>query len=333
MTENLINDRNLSQNFHQNFLIKISHMILIVVNKLTLSEQKQLKYLLDIIPSNKKVAIIHNFKDIHSIKTLEQFIEKDIYRGFQKVYDKKIDEKTRFFITENANIFHCVLANKYGEAGKLINDKTFHFLRETIKNITVFKVMKIENELFDYLNLNKENYYVNSENLNFKMNNNNKKNIIISKDENIQLKSLYFNPFDLQKKPEYNKIDFIHCVYDSENFYFIKIFLPGITSENILKQDYKLKDIENNDKNQILEINILLKISLKDFLKKGLNINENFDEEYSNNFNNNKILNVLSKIIPFLTTNSLDLENTLSQLSNGILSISIPKFSLKNLNF
>ena len=338
-TLDVINDRTLSQDFHQKFLIHVSHLILIVVNKMTLTDQKQLKHLLDIIPDTKKVCIVHNFNHINSINDIENYIKRDIYGGFQRINSKILnanEPKKRFFVTENVNVFHCILANKGSEAGNFYNESTFEFLRETIKNLLNIKLINIENELISYLNQNKEIYCKNFEKLNFELiedKNNDKFLIKNNSEEKIELKNLTFNPLLLLNQ----KTSLSHFIYSSKTHLFLRIMIPGIDESNVKQISISLKDIENEEEFRIIHIKIDLHENLKNYFRNlHLKICKDLDcKEITSQFNNStKNLEFFTCEIPFHLTNSLNLENKQIKFNNGILEIDIPNLDiLKSINF
>ena len=318
---------------------------------MTLTDQKQLKHLLDIVPKGKKVAIIHNFNNLHTIENVENFIEKDIYGGFHIITSKpleKKEKKKRFFATENPNIFHCVLANKFSESGKFYNEATLEFLRNTIKNMTDLKKLIIEEELIKYLNINKEIYCKNYENLKFEVTKekDEKKNILLIKnmnDEQIILNKLTFNPLILVNRGKLGNL--LYCLYCSKMNFYIKIMAPEILLENYKESEIILKDIEGEEDYRIFQIKIFFKKTLKEFF----DLKQSNDEinKIESETETEEILNILSnfnpytKIIETFTSEiyydnvvDLNLSDKSEEINNGILEIKIPKIDFeKNIIF
>ena len=255
--ENSITDRILSQDFHQRFLIEISNFIIIVVGKLTLSDQKNLRHLLNLIPKSKEVAIIHNFYNLSTQSIIEEYISNDIINGsFDNIIEKKLNEKLekqRFFVTSNQNVYHLILANKFSEAGNFYNFETLNYLRNKIKNLTIMKEFNIEKNLIEFLNENKKNYII-GDNFNFHLKkiDENVSEIRISYDHS-QEKSL--NEIKL-KEPVLDSFGFIQFsqnvfkeipyeIYYNHEELILSLFLHNINEENLenVISNIKIDDI------------------------------------------------------------------------------------------
>ena len=243
---------------------------------MTLTDQKQLKHLIDIIPETKQIAIVHNFININSIDNLENYINKDIYGGFHKINARSLTNKypkKRFFVTENPNIFHCILGNKFSEAGEFYNEETLKFLRERIRNLSVIRSTRIENEITDFLNEQKQFYFANSHKLNFKIIKIDKDCFIIknSTENSIELNNLNFNPLLLVNGSQNLMISY--CMHDSSDNFLLKISIPGITNENIENYDLFLKKIDDEENFKILHFRLKLKKKLSDYFQELENYN------------------------------------------------------------
>ena len=135
-----MNDKILSQDMHQRFIIEISDMIILVVNKMSFHDQKLLFHILDLVKTKEKntkkenklgtktfVVVLHNFLNLTTIDSVEDYIKSDIINGRDKITEKPIvslkEPLKRQFITENPNVIHLVIANKFSEAGKFYNGK------------------------------------------------------------------------------------------------------------------------------------------------------------------------------------------------------------------
>ena len=153
---NIMNDKMLSQDLHQNFIMNISNIIIIVVNKMSFQDQKLVSHLLDSINFRKKqnqnifTIILHNFCHLESISAVEHYITVDIKNGFQNIDEKALPGggNKRFFITENPNIVHCVMAKKYSDAGNEYNASTFEFLKRKNKKFTSCPIFRFNRSIF-----------------------------------------------------------------------------------------------------------------------------------------------------------------------------------------
>ena len=166
----MLNDKLLSQDLHQKFLIEISDVLIVVVNKMSYSDQKLLFHILETVElkdkqrkDNRKtfVIILHNFFNLNTREIVEHYIDKDILRGFHTVTEKFLDNKyeNRIFLTENSNVVHAIMANKYSEAGKFYNSSTLLFIKEHITNIVFKANIDLVQAFYCHLNNNIFDYY------------------------------------------------------------------------------------------------------------------------------------------------------------------------------
>ena len=171
---------------HLRFLIEIADYILIVCNKMSFPEQKLLKHIKSLmakfnrqnkIEVQKEVTIIHNYVTLSTVEAVQNYIKTDIENG-----NLKLNVKERFLSkeseqsfgkvyvdAENNNFYHCVLANKYSEAGKAYNDNTLEFIKSKIKYMSISKQFDIEKSFLKFLNTEdiKKSYFIDYKNIEY----------------------------------------------------------------------------------------------------------------------------------------------------------------------
>ena len=137
--------------FLQNYIIKNSDIIIIVVGILTYSEQKLLIRIKNEIKKakiNKPLYIIHNLITYVSVSQVEEYINNLLLNSatFNLVKGHNINTKTTietgtYYYEKNVepNIYHLIFANEGSEAGDYYNNLTLNFLENSYQNVTNLK--------------------------------------------------------------------------------------------------------------------------------------------------------------------------------------------------
>lgn len=147
-----LKDRHFTEDLIQSFIFEKSHMILIVVGRLTFADQKMIhKILSSYGNSNKEILIIHNFHELEEIRHVIDMIDQDIFQSFDvkagilEVSKKLQDSYYHQEIYINRGFYkvrHLVTAREGTEAGDYFNPPVFDFLQALIQS-------KSPNEPFD----------------------------------------------------------------------------------------------------------------------------------------------------------------------------------------
>ena len=177
----MINDKNCINCFIEDFIIEKSNILIIVLNQLTIKEQKFLNRLKN-NQNFETMFIIHNLQFFCEKKTIEDYIEnvlkKSVFLNLKKefipqFYDEKI-EKSYYFYEKGIgnfennnktkqNIFHLFMGKEGTEAEKFFNYQTIKYLRNMILckiNNCFFDVIE---ELKNSLSLYSNKYMINEE--------------------------------------------------------------------------------------------------------------------------------------------------------------------------
>ena len=247
-------DMKKSEKFLSKFIINNSHIIIYVINTLTLESQQTV---FDIKFEANKFYVIHNLIHFYDKKSIENYIDdtlrKSIPNNLKKIpYSEFDDEENNgyyYFIESlkdnNDNtekqIIHLIMGNNENvpetkEVREFFNEKTFKFIKKsiTIGNDLFEKFDIIDNlkeELKTELNLKKEN---NIENI---LNEDRNYGIIkYKKDSNIhKTKTKKFKNDNL-----FNYIpEFSYCL-EGKDFLYIILEVPG-KEDKKLKIEYKNK--------------------------------------------------------------------------------------------
>ena len=169
--------------FLQNYIIKNSDILIIVVGILSYSEQKLLnKIKTDIqkLKINKPIYIIHNLKTYITKKQVKDYIKKTLKRSatFQLKRGHKTSSEIKsedgiYYFEKNSEqkIFHLIFANDGSEAGIYYNNYTLQFIERAYQGVTdlstfnVFQTIKerfqeLSTEIFEKDNENQKSFKV-----------------------------------------------------------------------------------------------------------------------------------------------------------------------------
>jgi len=239
-------DRQITENFLQNFALDSANIVLAVVGQLTFQDQKFLNRIKEQC-KKKSLYIIHNLMFLETKDSVEEhmkdIIEKSLFFNVRKQTMTDLSNKntqdvnTDYYVetideTKNFYVIHLIMARQDTKAGDYYNKSTIEFLRKTIaafaqqKNFDVFKSFK------KFLCLNVFDYF----DLPLQLNNENDE-----KTKNDQIKEE--NNDDSKKNVENNEEN--KNAGKAQNFDFIK-----------------LKDIELDD-NNIMKVNTEYPLNLK----------------------------------------------------------------------
>ena len=182
--EKFIRDRQNTDYFLQKFIIDSADVLLCVVNKLNLSDQKFLLRIQKEI-NNKKIFVIHNLKTFTKKKQVENYIEntllksltfkleKSTFTVFEKdtefFKDKSKEYYKQVFDDDNNNkkkieIIHLFMAKVGGkkeenEASDYYNESTLYFIKNQIIPIVNNKKFPIKTKVIDFLKAHSEDFF------------------------------------------------------------------------------------------------------------------------------------------------------------------------------
>lgn len=151
--------------FLQSFVISVSDLLLIVVDKLSFSEQKLINKVKGEIKLNKDkdkkqvLLIIHNLKTYRTIKQVEDYIEEILLKSAtftlkrgDEITSNKDKVKNGIFFSEsnkidNCSIFHLIFAADGSEAGDYYNQYTIDFIEKKYNDDLLKKQFDVINEV------------------------------------------------------------------------------------------------------------------------------------------------------------------------------------------
>ena len=138
----------ITESFLQSFIISVSDLLLVVIDILTLSDQKLINKIKKEVKSKaetKKIFIIHNLKTYRTIKQVESYVNEillkslsfQLRKDFQVTSDKEKQCIGYHFIESNLkdlSIFHLLFAADGSQAGDYFNKYTINFIEGQYSN-------------------------------------------------------------------------------------------------------------------------------------------------------------------------------------------------------
>lgn len=165
--------RMLGDMFMQDMVIALSDLLVVVVNQLTLEDQRYVRALEKkveefdkITRTTRQLIVVHNLKDVENKKDLETLIRKDIKNGFGCEESKNTligKEGYKYWISRK-KVTHCVIARHGSPASKGVNEETATFIqhlmqaKKTSKDGTQTNLLQ---GIDDYVSTYLHNYFEN----------------------------------------------------------------------------------------------------------------------------------------------------------------------------
>ena len=134
----------ITESFLQSFIMSESDLLLVVVDALSLSEQKllnKIKKEIKIRKEKKKIFVIHNLKTYRSIEQVEEYINETLLKSVsfelrkdEPIRSEKNNQILGYHFTEtnvkDISIFHLMFAADGSDAGNFYNKYTLNFIEE-----------------------------------------------------------------------------------------------------------------------------------------------------------------------------------------------------------
>ena len=182
--EKFIRDRQNTDYFLQKFIIDSADVLLCVVNKLNLSDQKFLLRIQKEI-NNKKIFVIHNLKTFTKKKQVEDYIEKTLLKSLTfklekstfTVFEKDIEffkNKSKEYYKQvfddddnnkkKIEIIHLFMAKvgekkEENEASDYYNESALYFIKNQIISIVNNNKFPIKEKVKDFLKTHSEDFF------------------------------------------------------------------------------------------------------------------------------------------------------------------------------
>jgi len=148
--EELSKDKANTERFIERLIISLSDMIIVVIGKLTRTEQRLINRIKDEAKNNEiskvsKIIVVHNLSQFHKIKEVKKHINtylllsatfkieemKAVGKGERVFYVEKKNDKN-----ENITVFHYIMAKEGTEAGDYYNNLTLDLIKEQYNSFT-----------------------------------------------------------------------------------------------------------------------------------------------------------------------------------------------------
>ena len=175
-------DRQMTENFLQNFALDSAHIVIAVVGQLTFQDQKFLNRIKE-STKTKNLFIVHNLMFLEKKEQVEDHMEFviqsslffnlvkrnmiSLVKGSNEEQKKENNENDIYFVetiedvnTKKTNhIIHLIMARENTEAGKYYNNSTINFLKKNVKAIAQQNKFDVIKKFSKYLCLYSSIYF------------------------------------------------------------------------------------------------------------------------------------------------------------------------------
>ena len=162
--DNLSCDKAQTERFIEQLIISLSDMIILVVGKLTRTEQRLITRIKNLSRRNEKnkirsIIIVHNLAQYHKILEVEKHIDEYLNRSatFKLKERRYIGEGKKFFgrnylvedldESEEIQVFHYIMAKEGTEAGNYFNDFAMELIKNQFNNFNKRRKINIPDEI------------------------------------------------------------------------------------------------------------------------------------------------------------------------------------------
>lgn len=171
----MLNERTMTDQFVEDYILETCHIIVVMVGKLTQSEQKLIERISKKYKSRKSIFVVHNYSDLMDVADVEKRVAVDILQAFNVNQIKEIPElNVPVFIEEHAEakifegpqkekeerngIVHLVLGFAEMESGNHYNQGTLDFLAKAIETHPEKEKFDFRASLSQFFEENHQNY-------------------------------------------------------------------------------------------------------------------------------------------------------------------------------
>ena len=281
--------------FLQNFIIKYSDILILILGKLSINEQKLLiKVKTHIHNLNRKepLIVIHNLKEFETKKQVNDYLNNILKNSFTfslkeneevNLNEEESEWKNFFEPNSSPKIYHLIYGKKGTEAGDFYNEKSIKFIYNLISSLSdkekfdpIECVKKYFVEISETILENpiKEGEIIDDRELNKENNNENEITKILLKDslDKFVLKKCLIDELGISNFRG-NGFDAQYSYYTTENNLYVYVELPGKKENPEEEGEYENVEIDKQLEGSytILKITGNKKHETKDFTKEKIN--------------------------------------------------------------
>ena len=164
--DNLSCDKAQTERFIEQLIISLSDMLILVIGKLTRTEQRLITRIKNLARRNEKnkirsIIIVHNLAQYHKIVEVEKHIEEYLEKSatFKLKKRRYIGEGKKFFgrnyfvedldESEEIQVFHYLMAKEGTEAGNHYNNFTMELIKNQFNNFNKRREINIPDEIIN----------------------------------------------------------------------------------------------------------------------------------------------------------------------------------------
>ncbi len=238
-------DKLLTEYFLQRFIIFKSHILILVIGNISLTEQKLLSRIKNEIRKlnkNKQLYVIHNLKDFTTEEQVNDYIEntlkkiykieleENIFQNIGQIYqndNNKYFEK--YFIERGQGVCHFIFVNEFSEKAKYYNIPTIKFIQQEMNGIKEKEKFSIIDDCKEFMIRISEEImeeYPKIEDLET-IEDEKSDRIILKNIKEINLKKFVIDEMGYTLNNDSNQPKYSYYINKEEKLFYVNIELPG----------------------------------------------------------------------------------------------------------
>ena len=238
-------DKLLTEYFLQRFIIFKSHILILVIGNISLTEQKllsRIKNEIRKINKNKQLYVIHNLKDFNTDEQVNDYIEntlkkiykidleENIFQNIGQIYqndNNKYFEK--YFIERGQGVCHFIYINEFSEKAKYYNTPTIKFIQQEMNGIKEKEKFSIIDDCKEFMISISEELMEEEPKIEDLVTIEDEKSdrIILKNIKEINLKKFVIDEMGYTLNNDSNEPKYSYYINKEEKLFYVNIELPG----------------------------------------------------------------------------------------------------------
>ena len=233
------------ENFLQNFVIYKSNILILVVGKITLQEQKLLAIVKNEVrelEKKRQIYVIHNLKEFTEEEQVNNYIENTL----KKLYNLEIKENIyeqfdldsnnenkeyfeKYFTEKDKSVKHFIFINRFSEKAKYYNEPVIRFIRQEISSVKEKKIFPVIDDCKQFLVKMSEEIMKETPTIKdlTTIENENYDRIVLKNIKEINLKKFVIDEMGYTLYNDTSDPKYSYYIKKEEKMFYVNIELPG----------------------------------------------------------------------------------------------------------
>ena len=286
-------DKLLTEYFLQKFIIFKSNILILVIGKITLTEQKLLSRVKNEVRKlnpNKPIYVIHNLKEFSEESQINEYIENTLKKLYkieicENIYqqigqDSNNENKEyfdKYFIEKDKGVCHFIFINEGVPNFKYYNEPVIRFIRQEISSVKEKKIFPVIDDCKQFLVKMSEEIMEETPTIKdlTTIENENSDRIVLKNIKEINLKKFVIDEMGYTLYNDTSDPKYSYYIKKEEKMFYVNIELPGggkvtpkieigasnyfFTYEGIKNGDELVENDKNNESKSLVGVKNLRK--------------------------------------------------------------------------